>query len=50
GEAKARLVWQPTSYTMIRGASYGLGGYRILVDALTGDLIEPDDPLIGANP
>jgi hypothetical protein len=50
GEATARLVWQPVSYTKMRGAPYGLGGYRILVDALTGDLIEPDDSLIGMNP
>jgi len=50
GETTARLVWQVAGYINMNGVRYGGGAYRIFVDAMTGDLIEPDDALIGANP
>ncbi len=50
GEEHARLVWRSASYSVLNGAMYGGGAYRILVDALTGEVKESDDPAIGANP
>jgi len=49
-EAKARLVWRAARYTRIQGLPYGLGSPRMFVDALSGQLVAPDDPLMGANP
>ena len=49
-EERARLVWQSMAYTVQSGATVGMGAYRVLVDALTGELLEPDDSAIGANP
>jgi len=46
----AHLVWRATKYTRIEGRPYGLGALRMFVDALTGELIEPDDPAWGMNP
>lgn len=46
----ARLVWRASKYSTIYGRPYGMGAMRIFVDAATGKLVEPDDPLWGANP
>src|SRR2546421_194108 len=42
-EARARLVWRVVRHTKINGRKYGLGAFRMSVDALTGELLETDD-------
>jgi len=49
-QPQARLVWRATKYSAIEGRRYGLGALRMFVDAVTGELLEPDDPAWGMNP
>ena len=49
-QTTARLVWRATPYVTNRGKVIEMGAYRVFVDALTGEVVEPDDPLMGANP
>jgi hypothetical protein len=47
-EPKARLVWEAHVWTHIRNSPSTEGGLlRMYVDAVTGELISPDDPGIG---
>ena len=43
-EAKARLVWRSASFVEIDGMPYSTGARDVMVDAVTGDLVEKDDP------
>ncbi len=43
-QSTARLVWRATEYTTMHGNPYGLGALRMFVDAVTGELLTPDDP------
>lgn len=47
---RARLVWRLNHYVEIKGLPYGVGPYTIFADALTGEILAPDDTLMGYNP
>jgi hypothetical protein len=49
-EHSARLVWRAMHYTKIGGRSLQQGPIRVFVDAITGEVIEPDDPARGDYP
>lgn len=49
-EPEARLVWRLNHYLQVNGLPYRSGSYTIFADALTGEILKPDDPAMGANP
>ena len=49
-EQQARLVWRLNHYIDMHGLPYGMGPYTIFADALTGEILTPDDTLMGPNP
>ncbi len=50
GEKTARLVWRGQRVYVTYGRILPMGAYTVFVDALTGELIVPNDPGMGEYP